>query len=253
MYAQINGDSIYLATILLIQFTPIYALLGPTLYFYIHFFFYKKYRFTYVDLIHLIPAIFLLANELPYLFMSFSEKIMVTKLVHQKLSHLFTIQLAYINVKMTIIFRLSISLLYLVHGYFLFFKFRKSLPFNLMTTLERKRNVSWMFLFLFSSTVMFGGMMFAMASTVKLTYYFYLSISGLGMLFLITSLIFYPTILYGTVFSIEPLEDLENSIKLPKNRLLSQKQLIHIDTLVAEFMIELPYIRNDFNLNKVSL
>jgi hypothetical protein len=122
-----------------------------------------------------------------------------------------------------------------------------------MTTLERKRNVSWMFLFLFSSTVMFGGMMFAMASTVKLTYYFYLSISGLGMLFLITSLIFYPTILYGTVFSIEPLEDLENSIKLPKNRLLSQKQLIHIDTLVAEFMIELPYIRNDFNLNKVSL
>lgn len=253
MHAQLNGDSIYFAAFLLIQFTPIYALLGPTLYFYMHFFLFKKYRFTYVDLIHLIPALFLLANELPYLFMSFSEKIMVAKLVHQKLSYLFTIPLAFINVKLTIIFRLSISLLYLVYGYFLFFKFRKSLPFKLMNTLERKRNVEWMFLFLFSSTVMFGGIMFAMASTVKLTYYFYLSISGVGMLFLIISLILYPTILYGTVFSIEPLQVMENSIKLPKNRLLSQKQLIHIDTLVAEFMIELPYIRNDFNLNKVSM
>jgi AraC-like DNA-binding protein len=253
MYAQLNGESIYLSAILLIQFTPLYALLGPSLYFYMHFFFYDKYRYTYLDFIHLLPALFLLVNELPYLYIPFSEKIMVAQLVHLKLSNLFTIPLAFFNVQMTILFRLSITILYLLYGYLLFFKFSKSLYFNMLTTLERRRKVSWMFLFLFLSTVMFGGMMFATASTVKLTYYLYLSISGFGMLFLIISLILYPSILYGRGFIIEPILSIKSVIELPKIILLSQRKLIKIDALVAIFMVDLPYTRNDFNLNRVSL
>jgi len=123
----------------------------------------------------------------------------------------------------------------------------------MLTTLERRRKVSWMFLFLFSSTVMYGGIMLAMASIIKLTYYFYLSISGVGILFLITSLILYPTILYGRGFIIEPVQVIKSYIKHPKIILLSQRQFIEIDVLVAVFMVDLPYTRNDFNLNKVSL
>jgi AraC-like DNA-binding protein len=95
--------------------------------------------------------------------------------------------------------------------------------------------------------------MFAMASIVNLSYYFYLSISGFGILFLIISLILYPSILYGRGFIIEPLLGIKSNIKLPKIILLSQKQFIDIDTLVVIYMVDLPYIRNDFNLNKVSL
>jgi AraC-like DNA-binding protein len=253
MHAQINGNSIYFAAILLIQFSPIFTLLGPSLYFYIHFFLYKKYQFTYLDFIHLVPALFLFVNEFPYLIMPFSEKIMVAKLVHLRLGHLFTIPLAFINVKMTILFKNCISLLYLLYGYLIFFKFSKSLSFDMLTALERRRKVSWMFLFLFSSTVVYGGIMFAMASIVKLTYYFYLSISGVGILFLIISLILYPSILYGREFIIEPIHVIKRYVKLPKIIILSQRQFIEIDTLVAVFMLDLPYTRNDFNLNKVSL
>jgi AraC-like DNA-binding protein len=253
MHAQLNGDSIYFAAIILIQFTPIYALLGPTLYFYMHFFFYEKYRYTYLDFIHLLPALFLFVNELPYLFIPFSEKIMVAQLVQLKLSNLFMIPLAFINVKLAILFRLIITILYLLYGYVLFFKFSKSSSFNQLTTLERRRKVSWMFLFLFSSTVMYGGIMFAMASKVELTYYFFLGISGLGMLFLIISLILYPSILYGRGFILEPILGIKSYIKLPKIIILSQRQFIEIDALVAIFMVDLPYTRNDFNLNNVSL
>ena len=253
MHAQLHGESIYLAAILLIQFNPIYALLGPSLYFYMHFFFYEKYRYTYVDLIHLVPALFLLVNEWPYLIAPFSEKMMVAQLAQLKLSNLFAIPLAFFNVQITILFRLIITILYLLYAYVLFFNFSKSLSFKLLSTVERRRKVSWVFLFLFLSTVMFGGMMFAMASKVKLTYYLYLSISGLGMLFLIFSLILYPSILYGRRFIIEPILGIKSYIKLPKIILLSQKQLIHIDTLVVIFLVDLPFTRNDFNLNKVSL
>lgn len=253
MYAQINGNSIYLAAILLIQFSPIFALIGPSLYFYIHFFLYKKYRFTYLDLIHLLPALFLFVNEWPYLFMPFSDKIMVAKLVHLKLSYFFTIPLAFMNVKMNMLLTCGMSLFYLLYAYIIFFMFRKSLSINMLTTLELRRKVSWMFLFLFSSTVTFGGIVFAMASIIKLTHYFYLSISGVGILFLIISLILYPSILYGRGFIIEPIQVIKRYVKLPKIILLSQRQFIEIDVLVAVFMVDLPYTRNDFNLNKVSL
>jgi len=253
MHAQINGNSIYFAAILLIHFSPIYSLLGPSIYLYIHFFLYKKYRYTYLDFIHLLPALFLLVNEWSNLFIPFSEKITVAKLVHLKLSNFFTIPLAFMNVKMTILLINGITLLYLLYGYFLFFMFSKSLSFNILPTLERRRKVSWMFLFLFLSTVVYGGIMFAMASIIKLTYYFYLSISGVGVLFLIISLILYPSILYGRGFIIEPIQVIKRYVKLPKIILLSQKQFIEIDTLVAVFMVDLPYTRNDFNLNKVSL
>jgi AraC-like DNA-binding protein len=122
----------------------------------------------------------------------------------------------------------------------------------MLTTLERRRKVSWMFLLLFLTTVIFGGLMFALASLVKLTNYFYFSISGFGILFLIISLILYPAILYGREFIIEPDQPINSRIKVPKVILLSQKQFIEIDTLVIVFMVDLPYTRNDFNLNNVS-
>lgn len=253
MHAQITGSSIYFAAILLIQFSPIYALLGPSLYFYLHFFFYQKYRYTYLDLIHLVPALFFLINEWPYLIMPFSEKILVAKLVHLKLSNLFTIPLAFFNVQMTLLLRLYITLFYLLYGYLLFFKFSKSLSFHGSTILERRRKISWVFLFLFLSSVVFGGMMFALNATVKLTFYLYLSISGFGILFLIISLILYPSILYGRRFVDEQELGIKNVIKLPKIILLSQRQFIEIDTLVVVFMVDFPYTRADFNLNKVSL
>ena len=252
-FAQIDGNSIYLAAILLIQFSPIFALLGPSLYFYTHLFLHKKYRYTYFDLIHLVPALILFVNEWLYLFMPFSEKIMVAKLVHLNLRHLFTIPLVFMDVPMTILFRNWISLFYLLHIYVLFFKFRKSVSFTMLTTLERRRKVSWMFLLLFLTTVIFGELMFKIAFLVEFANFFYLSISGVGILFLIFSFILYPSILYGRGFIIEPIQGIKRYIKLPKIILLSQRQFIEIDTLVAVFMIDLPYTRNDFNLNKVSL
>jgi AraC-like DNA-binding protein len=204
-------------------------------------------------LIHLVPVLFFLVNEWPYLVLPFSEKMLVAKLVQLKLSNLFTIPLAFVNVQMALLVRLYVTLLYLLYGYVLFFKFSKSLSSHSLTILERRRKVSWVFLFLFLSSVVFGGMTFALNETVKLTYYLYLSISGFGILFLIISLILYPSILYGRRFVDEEEPGLKNVIKLPKIILLSQMQFIEIDKLVVVFMVDFPYTRADFNLNKVSL
>jgi AraC-like DNA-binding protein len=253
LHAQINGNSTNFAAILILQFLPIFTLIGPSFYFYTHFFLYKKYRFTYLDFIHLGPALYIMVNEFPYLLIPFTEKIMVASLVHHQFNHQYLFPFALINGKMAFLFKNGISLLYLLYGYVLFFKFSQSENFQKLTTVERKRQCTWMFLFLLTSSVIYGGMMFAMVSAVKLTYYFYMSISGVGILFLIISLILFPSILYGRGFIIEPVQTIKCFIKLPKIILLSQRQFIEIDTLVAVFMVDLPYTRNDFNLNKVSL
>jgi AraC-like DNA-binding protein len=254
IHALIKEDLVYISAILLVHFSPIYLLFGPFIYIYVQFFLYKKYRFSYVDLIHLAPALFLLINEIPYLLIPFSEKLILARLVQLDHRNLYNIQLAFINVKMINIFIISTYLFYLIYCFTLFYRVRESESINGMTTpVVYKREIKWLFSFLFFLILIFGGLLLLFIREVIFTSYFFLLISGIGILFLIITLIFYPYIIYGAKFMIKPLEIIKNSTLLLQNRLLIQKQLIHIDTLVAIFMVDLPYTRNDFNLNRVSL
>jgi AraC-like DNA-binding protein len=96
------------------------------------------------------------------------------------------------------------------------------------------------------------GVFFAIASLGHLDYYFYIRFLGVSIVFLMIILIFYPSILYGGEI-IQPLLAIKRIITPKKTNLLSQRQFVEIDALVVEFMLNLPYTRNDFNLNKVSL
>ena len=122
-----------------------------------------------------------------------------------------------------------------------------------MTLVVFKREIKWLFSFLFFLILIFAGFLLLLIRGVMFTSYFFSLISGIGILFLIFTLFFYPTIIYRAIFMIKPLVIIKDSTLLSPKRLLSQKQLNHINTLVIIFLVDLPYTRNDFNLNNVSL
>lgn len=253
IHALINENLVYILAILLVHFGPIYLLLGPFIYMYVQFFLYKKYRFSYVDLIHLVPALFLVINYIPYLLIPFSEKLIHARLAQLDYQNLYNIQLAFINVKTINIFIISANLFYLIYCFALFYRVKEFEFVNGMTLVVFKREIKWLFSFLFFLILIFAGFFLLLIRGVMFTSYFFSLISGIGILFLIFTLFFYPTIIYRAIFMNKPLVIIKDSTLLSPKRLLSQKQLNQINTLVIIFLVDLPYTRNDFNLNKVSL
>ncbi|MHA8109440.1 AraC family transcriptional regulator [Aquirufa sp. A-Brett2-W8] len=121
-----------------------------------------------------------------------------------------------------------------------------------MSPVVYKRGIKWLFSFFFFLNLIFAGLLILFIIEVIFTSNFFLIISGIGILFLIITLFFYPSIIYGIKFLNKPHKIIKDSTLISPNRLLSQKQFVEIDALVAVFMVELPYTRNDFNLNRVS-
>jgi hypothetical protein len=85
-YATIYSESKTLIAILLVNFTPLFLLVGPVLYFYIRGLLRDDYRLSKLDWLHFIPALLLLINITPHLFSSFSDKLeyALWRMVHKQ-------------------------------------------------------------------------------------------------------------------------------------------------------------------------
>jgi AraC-like DNA-binding protein len=253
IYSQKVESSDYLEAILLVQCNPIYILAGPILCLYVQMFLCKKYRFRYVDFIHLVPAIFIFINEWPYMILPFSDKLILARLVHLKFENLYNIHLAFVNLKWVILSRYGITLCYIIYAHFLFFRFKQSLLYSKLPHLNRLSIDKWMFSLLFFSLLMCLGTMFGLLTREKLNAIFYLTFTGIAGGVLVFRLLMNPIILYGPTLIKEHDEIILKSIRTLPNVLLSQEQLSSIDGFIEEFLLSRPYIENDFNLNKVSL
>jgi len=74
-YAAMDSGNKYLIAVMLVHFTPLYLLIGPFFYFYVRGLVYDDHKLYNKDIIHFIPAIFILINISPYLFFSFDQKL----------------------------------------------------------------------------------------------------------------------------------------------------------------------------------
>lgn len=252
-YCQIAGSPDHLAAIFLVQCNPIYILTGPMLCLYIHFSLDDKYRFTYVDFFHLVPAIFILINELPYLFSPFSDKLILARLVHLRFENIYNVSLVFVNLKNVILFRYIITLCYIIYAHVLVFRFKQSLLNSNLFDLVHSRHYKWI-ITLISFTILIGiTNMFGLLTRAHISPVYFLTFSGIMWGILIILLLVNPTALYGRTFLIKYADITVKSIKPLPKVLLSQEQLLSIDGFIVEFLFDRPYIDNDFNLNKVSL
>ena len=67
--------SVYWGAVLYVNFTPLYLLSGPFLYFYVRNSLTDRYELSRKDLLHFIPFVVHAIGLIPYLFSPFSEKI----------------------------------------------------------------------------------------------------------------------------------------------------------------------------------
>jgi hypothetical protein len=188
-----------------VNFTPLFILVGPVLYFYVRGLLRDDYRLSKLDWLHFVPAFLLFINIMPHLFSSFEHKLEYATRVMQSPSEILNYKNILIPAQIKFLFRPLIGLIYVALCIRLIvLKFRYERDSNKQTKLI----FSWTIFLVFNTLLVYiSFLIFTIFSYQSNDYKiaevkgFYFLISTLiGLVFLNVSLLFFPNILNGDVF-----------------------------------------------------
>ena len=263
-YATIYSGSKTMIAILLVNFTPMFLLAGPILYFYVRGVLRDDYRLSKTDWLHFVPALILCVNILPHLFSSYEDKIEYATRVLQNPAEILKNKNLFVPSVVNFIFRPLIGLIYvLICIRLMFLKFKYERPENK----QAKLIYTWLVFLIFNTLLVYTSfLIFTIFSFQTLDYkiaevkgYYFLNVTLIGLVLFNVSLLFFPNILYGL-----PQLDfvLPNKIKEPAAELLPKKvvrsfeisdeklQLLH--DKIEQYCQTKPYLNPEFSLSTMS-
>lgn len=223
-YVVTVSQSVFWGAILYINFTPLYLLNGPILYFYVRNTLADKFIFTRKDLLHFIPAIILLIGVIPYLTSTFEYKKEIISSLYKDDSYALTFQgNVFFTITQNFILRLFLVSAYAIKGLQLLFNYRKKEYHRVLLPKRQKRiTYRWLLLyhFLVLSTVVIYA--FFIAKITINPQEFRSALNG-GIIFgssiflglFVLCLLLFPDILYG--FPMREKKLIATAAQLPKN------------------------------------
>lgn len=265
-YATIYSESKTLIAILLVNFTPLFLLVGPVLYFYVRGLLRDDYRLDKLDLLHFIPAILLLINIAPHLFSSFEDKIEYATRVLQAPSEILNYKNIFIPAQVKFLLRPLIGLFYVALCIRLIvLKFKNERP----TDKQSKLIFKWSIFLIFNTLLLYiSFLVFTIFSYQTKDYKiaevkgFYFLISTLiGLILLNVSLLFFPNILYGLPqldYIISRKQHnadgstLESVKKNSRSFEISSEKLNLLHDKIQQYCLSKPYLNPDFSLSTMS-
>jgi AraC-like DNA-binding protein len=253
-----------MVAILLVNFTPIFLLTGPMLFFYVRGVLRDDYKFEKFDWLHFIPAFILLINILPHLFSSYAFKLSFAERVLMNPAEILNNINLFVPSKFNFFLRPIIGLIYIgacIRLVFLKFKFEK--PEDKQSLLIYR----WLSLLIFNTLLVYVSfLIFTIFSFQTLDYkmaevrgYYFLNISLIGLVLFNTTLLFFPNILYGLPqldfllpnMTKSPLIELAPK-KLVKSFEISEEKLQLLHDKINTYSFTKPYLNSDFSLSIMS-
>lgn len=250
--------------ILLVNFTPLFLLAGPTLYFYVRGVLRDDYRFSKLDWLHFIPAFLLFINITPHLFSSFEYKLSFGERVLFNPSEILNHKYLFVPSKFNFLLRPFIGLTYVsicIRLMFLKFKYEKP------EDKQSKLIFRWLSFLIFNTLLLYVSfMVFTLLSFETLDYkiaevrgYYLLNISLIGLVFFNLTLFFFPNILYGLPqldFLLPPKvkQTLSESVpkKMVKSFEISEEKLELLHDKIETYCLSKPFLDPAFSLSIMS-
>lgn len=264
-YATLNSGNKYFIAVMLVNFTPFYLLLGPFFYFYVRGLVYDDHKLYKKDIIHFIPAIFILLNISPYLFFSVDQKLMYAAEVIKNPANIFNYKFLFLSPTISFISRPIFAISYVILSASLIYK--KGLNEN-YKNMQPKLIYRWlisliaMALLLYFTFLLFSiiGYYTRNIQETQLRSEYILYGTGLGLLLLNFSLLFFPNILYGLPqldFAMlkqnKPIIEIDYGIKKEvKSFEISDDKLSLFSAKIDAYLLSLPYININFTLSVMS-
>lgn len=263
-YATIYSESKIMIAVLLVNFTPLFMLAGPFIYFYVRGLLRDDYRISYIDWLHFLPAFILLINITPHLFSSFEVKLDYATRVLYAPAEIVNYNYIFIPPQFKFLFRPLIGIFYVILCIRLIvLKFWNERPSNR----QSKLIFNWTSFLLFNTLLVYiSFLVFTIFSFQANDYriaevkgFYFLISSLLGLVLLNISLLFFPNILYGlpqldfvlpnrskpTTLEVEP-------IKLVKSFEISEEKLQLLHDKIEMYRLTKPYLSPEFSLSVMS-
>ncbi len=263
-YATIYAGSKLMIAILLVNFTPLFLIVGPVLYFYVRGVLRDDYRLSKIDLLHFLPAFLLLINILPHLFSSFDTKLEYASRVLQNPAEILNSSNLLIPSVFNFLLRPVIGLIYIVICIrLMFLKFKYERPEDKQAKLIFK----WLSFLIFNALLVYiSFFIFTIFSFQTLDYkiaevkgYYFLNITLIGLVLFNVSLLFFPNILYGLpqldfVVSNKLAEPIfpDSSKKATRSFEISSEKLELLHNKIEQYCLTKPYLNPDFSLSTMS-
>lgn len=256
-----NND--FALAIIFYNFSPLYFLAGPLIYFYVFGTLKDKIEWKWIHLLHILPFLIFLINAIPYLSTPFEHKLEFARLIHEDKDNLKRLQynLFVPNAAGMVLRPLSVGIYILAS----FYQIYKSSKYHRQETRQYRFIIRWLIvLLLVSSSFMiiygYAGSL-AYNNDIKTTFTILQKINNvIGGLFLTIplSILMFPQILYGIPVS---------NIVLPKNaakEISSTKKYIDetnknykafkllSQNIIHYFDNEKPYLNQQFSLSDLA-
>jgi AraC-like DNA-binding protein len=247
------------------NFSPLYLLAGPTLYFYVIATLEDNITWKWYHLLHLIPAVLLFIGIIPYLFSSFEEKLNAARLIAAEVNNIKTIRMNAIFPNLIVyLSRPLLSISYIIACGIILIKNIKtqkepSKQFKLVTRwISILLIISFILLFILAAmgTNLFRNDTRTMLDEMRQLHVF----AGALMLILILTLMLFPQIFYGIPVRENNIEQKINVeiaqiqtkkfIDASKKNQASFKLLS--ENILAYFENEKPYLDPSFNLTSLA-
>ena len=263
-YATIYSGSKSMVAILLVNFTPLFLLVGPMLYFYVRGVLRDDYKFEKFDWLHFIPAFILLINILPHLFSSYAYKLSFAERVLMNPAEILNNNNLFVPSTFNFLLRPIIGLIYVgicIRLMLLKFKFEK--PENKQSLLIYR----WLSLLIFNTLLVYVSfLIFTIFSFQSLDYkiaevkgYYFLNLSLIGLVLFNLTLLFFPNILYGLpqLDFLLPNRSKPSSLepepkKLIKSFEISEEKLELLQDKTETYSLTKPYLNPEFSLSVMS-
>ena len=264
-YAALNSGNKYFIAIMMVHFTPFYLLLGPFFYFYVRGLVYDDHKLNKKDIIHFIPAILILLNISPYLFFSVDQKLIYAAEVIKNPMNIFNYKFLFLSPTISVVYRPIFAISYVILSANLIYK--KGLNDN-YNNMQPKLVYRWLISLIAMALLMyFTFLLFSIVGyytrnlqETQLRSEYILYGTGLGLLLLNFSLLFFPNILYGLPqldFALlkqnKPILQIDTFIKKRvKSFEISDNKLSLLNDKIDAYLLSLPYININFTLSVMS-
>lgn len=255
--------SLFWSTLFYNNFSPLYLLMGPLLYFYVRGVFADRFIFNKNDLFHFIPAAIHFISIFDYLLLSFQEKEAIILYCNSHKNELDNFPFnTFFTLKTNYIIRLSSLLGYLL--FCLLFITREAIHYkNEIKSARSKYIFRWLYILLFLLVLIVGSYSYFLFKYLQSSSYLYslnakyvLSLSVLGIALINMSLLLFPEILYGKL-RLTPIPTIYkksiDTVNL-KDEIIENEYFINLSKQINDYFItKKPYLKPDFAISDVTI
>jgi len=257
-YVIFESQSVDLAALFAINFTPFYLLNQPFLHLYM-LSQQKEFTFKPMYFLFFVPFVLILLNVSPYLLIPFSQKLEFAKKFLNNAELLYQAKLLFLPYYYQSLFRPAFNLIFLVFTCLTYYKLRHSFDYPKSKFNERNFVFAILlisaslnglsFLFIINKLLiqsfdmtLFSGVSFATVNSIVSYLY-----AGQNLM-----LLFFPQILFQEQFHSASSERQKKDLPQKTDSSISQERFLEIEEIIQAYMLEKPYLSQGFTLTSIS-